>query len=422
MTSASIPSDRLAAPVRDDLRIKLVLLASLYVSQAIPLGFFTVALPAILRRQGRPLEQIGLVSALALPWLLKFLWAPLVDRFGASRFGHFRSWILPLQTLSALSVVVLALLDPTRQLGLLVATGALFMLLAATQDIATDGLAVHSLRFVERGPANGLQVGGYYLGLILGGGVVLVLFERLGWRLALLAMAACLALPLLPLVRFREAARASAPIGSRPGFGALASFLRRPGGGRWLAVVLVYRAAETAALTMFNPLLVDLGRSLEEIGVLLGMVNAAASLAGAMLGGLAVIRLGRRRALSWFALALAGAVALLVLPARGSGAAMLCAAAVAVAFAGGLATATLYTNMMDACSSESAATDFTLQQSMAAVGPLVASSVSGLVAARLGYQGLFVLASLLAAAVAWLVAGTRMPSEQRAALARGPQA
>lgn len=416
--TATLTSTSVAAP-RGETAAKLLLLASLYVSQAIPLGFFTVALPAILRRQGVPLEQIGLVGALALPWLLKFLWAPLVDRHGSRRFGHFRSWILPLQTLSALAVVGLALLDPGRGLGWIFALGGVFMLLAATQDVATDGLAVNSLRFEERGPANGIQVGGYYLGLILGGGVVLMVFDRLGWQAALLGMAACLALPLIPAWRFDEPSRrrpdvvAAGALPAATGFRALGRFFRRAGYGRWLAVVLLYRAAESSALAMFNPMLVDRGRSLEEIGVLLGVVNAAAAFAGAVLGGQLMRRLGRRRALALFAFALAAAVALMMVAAAGFDGAWILVAAVAVAFTGGMSTAALYTNMMDACSEASAGTDFSFQQSMAAVGPVVATSLSGLSAAALGYAGHFAAVAVLAALVAALAARTPTPSEQQ---------
>ena len=88
-------------------RKRLTLITGLYVSQAIPLGFLIVALPAILRSQGLGLEQTGLLGALALPWLIKFLWAPLVDRFGSSSRGHYRSWIIPLQSLSVLAVIAI---------------------------------------------------------------------------------------------------------------------------------------------------------------------------------------------------------------------------------------------------------------------------------------------------------------------------
>src|SRR5215213_11653290 len=119
---------------KNDTATKFILIATLYVSQAIPLGFFIVAIPAILRWQGLSLRGVGMLSAIAFPWLIKFLWAPLVDRYGSARFGHFRSWLLPLQILSVATVVVIAFLDLSTQFVPLVVAGVLFMLLAATQD------------------------------------------------------------------------------------------------------------------------------------------------------------------------------------------------------------------------------------------------------------------------------------------------
>src|SRR4051812_5292522 len=85
---------------------KLALLTSLYLAQGLPYGFFTTALPVIMRQQKQSLGLIGVSAVLALPWGLKFLWAPLVDRYGGSRMGRRRGWIVPLQLLT----VVMALL------------------------------------------------------------------------------------------------------------------------------------------------------------------------------------------------------------------------------------------------------------------------------------------------------------------------
>jgi PAT family beta-lactamase induction signal transducer AmpG len=382
---------------------KLTLLATLYVSQAVPLGFFIVAMPAILRSRGLPLERVGLLSALAAPFLLKFLWAPLLDRWGSARHGHFRSWILPLQALAVATVVVIAFLDLDTQFAALAAAGGLFLLLAATQDVATDGLAVRTLAPGERGPGNGIQVGGYYLGQIVGGGVLLLLFHRFGWTPAVLAMAAVLALPLVPALRFREPA--SPPAARAVDLRALGRFFTRPGTAAWLPVLLLFRTGETMALTMFNPMLVDLGFSLADIGLLLGVASSLGSLGGALLGGLLVRRLGRRRSLIAFAVLQGAGVALLALPAlAGGGASAVYGATVACAFAGGLGTAALYTAMMDRSTGAAAATDFSVQQALAAVGPLLAATLSGWSAAALGYPLHFALCAGVALLSALLVA------------------
>ena len=383
----AIKVDRSVQIERHSTGRRMSLLAALYVSQAIPLGFFIEAVPAIGRDLGLSLKDIGLIQALAAPFLLKFLWAPLVDGRGSRRFGHYRSWLLPLQSLAVLTVVLIALLDPNSQRSLLLPLAGLFLLLAATQDVASDGLAVRLLARRERGVGNGVQVGGYYLGQILGGGLMLILFARFGWRGALLAMAAMLAVPLANLLTFREptSERGTADRDAID-YAALGRFFRRSRMLPWVGVLLIYRAGDAMALTMARPMFVDLGLSLEQIGLLVGVGSSAAAVVGAMIGGASVSRLGRRRALFAFASLHALALLSLALPASGwSSLTVIWCTSIGVAFAGGMATAVLYACMMDRSSARTAGTDFTLQQSLAAMGPLAGAGLSGALAQTLGY-------------------------------------
>ncbi len=391
----------------------LALLGSLYIAQAIPLGFFIVALPAIARSEGLSLERVGLLGTLAFPYLLKFLWAPLVDRHGSSKHGHYRSWIVPLSIGSVTSVLALAIFEPARAFatdssgvliaGVIVLT-ALFMLCSATQDAATDGLAVRLVRPDQRGTANGIQVGGYYLGQVLGGGLMLVLFGQLGWTGALLIMALILALPLLPLRGFREPATNHEGQGLSSGFSSLAIFFRRPGVLLWVAVLVTFRAGETMALAMLNPMLIDQGYSLESVGLAVGLAGSLASMVGAVAGGAITQRLGHRRSIILLGFVQTAAIMLYVIPAStGSWTSVLVAVVVASA-AGGAATAALYTWMMDRCAPHSAASDFTVQQSLCALGPLLAVGLSGVSASSLGYANHFVLSAGLALTATMMVA------------------
>ncbi len=383
----------------------MTLIAALYVSQAIPVGFFVIALPAILRESGARLETVSLFGALALAWVFKFLWAPLVDRFGSKTRGHFRSWLLPLQMLAVAAVAVIATTDPSESLLPLAVAGSLFMLVAATQDIATDGLAVRILPEAERGIGNGVQVGGFYFGQILGGGLVLFLVGRVGWPVAMGVMALLMALPLLPVWRFREPTWAVMRPSSRVGFAALGRFFRRPGALGWVAVLVVYRAGDAAAVRMLGPLLVDHGLTLASIGMLTGVAASVGAMAGALVGGWLVNSLGRRASVFLFALLHAFALIGYLLPATGRIQPVLLYSVVLVAaFTGGLATAAIYTSMMDRSDPATSATDFTLQQSLCALGPLVGSIISGVVAERFGYTILFVACAVVAFAAAGLAA------------------
>lgn len=171
-----------------------VLLFSLYWAQGLPVGFMTHALPVILRAQGVSLTHIGGFGLLMLPWSIKVFWAPLVDRYGSTK-GHYRSWIIPAQLLSVIVLIILsfipieALNQPVYLLAFFVAL--LFMNgIGATQDIATDGLAVNILKNDQQHWGNTFQVMGSRLGFIVGGGAILWLLDVLQWQTTFLILAA----------------------------------------------------------------------------------------------------------------------------------------------------------------------------------------------------------------------------------------
>jgi RhtX/FptX family siderophore transporter len=403
----SAPSNFTSTPA------KLGLLGSLYFAQGLPFGFFTQALPVLMRKTGFSLGQIGLSSLLALPWALKFAWAPTVDRRWSARLGRRRSWILPLQVVAIVVLVALALAGGARSMKTLMGAVLLLNLVAATQDIGTDGLAVDLLADGERGLANGLQVAGYRVGMIVGGGVLLVFYDRLGPTTTFLAMAALTALSTWPIGALREPApRASAEAVPT------VHFLRRSGAARILLVVMTYKIGDAFATGMLRPFLADAGLDLADIGWLLGTVGFVAGLVGALCGGALMARLSRRAALVTFgalqSLAVAGYAALaFARPGRGA----LAAICGAEHFAGGMATAALFTCMMDWCSRDASATDYTVQASAVVVATGVAASAAGFTAQRLGYFHHFCLATALSLG-ALLVVHAAFPRERATVEAR----
>lgn len=378
---------------------KLGLLATLYLAQGLPFGFFTQALPVLMRKQGLSLPEIGFTHLLALPWALKFLWAPLVDRFGSAAVGRRRSWILPLQALSVLLVTGLALIDPRSGLALLMVAALLTNLVAATQDIPTDGLAVDLLDDRERGLGNGVQVAGYRVGMIIGGGLLLIVFDRAGWRLTFGSMAAMLALATLPVALFRERPTEARAPADRPGGLAWIEVLRRPGMPLWIGLIAVYKAGDALASAMVKPLLVDRGMSLEDIGLLVGVGGFCAGLAGALLGGYAASRFGRKQALLGCGVLQMIAIAGYIAPAAGLGGTTALAVACTLEhLTGGMATVALFTLMMDACREHAAATDYTVQACVVVIATGTAAVGSGFVAQNVGYARHFGLGALLSAA------------------------
>lgn len=392
----------IVADVRErDTVKKLTLLGSLYLAQGLPDGFFRQTLPVMLRREGVSLEGIGLATLLMLPWGLKFLWAPLVDRHGSPRFGRRRSWIVPLQLTAIVVMLLLAQSDPQQGLTPLLVGVLLINFVAATQDIAADGLAVTLLRPEERGLGNGVQVGAYRVGMILSGGVLIVLFEQIGWAGCFYWMAAASTLALVPVLMTREPV---APPPEPVEIGMLRGFLRQRGMAGWLLTIAAFKFGEAFATAMLRPMFVDRELSMVALGWITGTAGFIAGLVGAMVGGACVGAYGRHRMLMIFGLLQAVAVASYALLALGpldlTRVYVIC---IFEHLASGMATAALFTMMMDATRPNAAGTDYTAQASVVVLATGLASAFSGFSAQALGYPAHFVLAAALCLAATGLV-------------------
>lgn len=376
---------------------RLFLLGSLYFAQGLPFGFFVQALPVLLRKDGRSLGEIGLASLLTLPWALKFIWAPLVDRYGKRR-----TWILVAQALTAALLFTLAFLRG-ESLDLLYAGAFLANLCAATQDIATDGMAVNLLDEQDRGFANGLQVAGYRLGMIAGGGAILILFERTGWTAAFTSLALVTLIATVPVWFAKDKApQAADPVVIPP---KPWSFFKTRGAFSILGVAFLYKLGEASGVGMLRPFLADRGLSLSDIGYMLGTVAFLAGLCGALTGGYLTGLLGRRRALIVFGVQQAIAVSGYALVSyTQAGMPALYAAAAFEHFASGCATASLFTSMMDHARKESASADYTILASTVVLATGLASMVSGFSAQTFGYTTHFAMSAGVAVLAVLVVA------------------
>ena len=285
-----------------------ILLFSLYWAQGLPVGFMTHALPVILRAQGVSLAQIGGFGLLMLPWSIKVFWAPVLDRFGITRFGHYRSWIIPLQFLTVLVLIGLSFL-PIDGLNQPIYLWAFFVgllsmnLLGATQDIATDGLAVNILKGEQQHWGNTFQVIGSRLGFIVGGGAILWALDWLSWQSTFLMLAAIVFINTLPILIYPEpkhrevSAAQTTPFNLQQIKNYLAYFVQSPVLVAWLAVLLSFKIADGLAGPLLKPLMVDLGLSFSQIGLYVTMLGACAALIGAGLAGYSLKLIRRATAL-----------------------------------------------------------------------------------------------------------------------------
>ena len=373
---------------------KATLLAALYLAQGLPFGFFTLALPVLLRDAGLSLKAISALSLLSLPWAFKFLWAPVLDHRGTRR-----GWLLALQFASLAAALLLTQVDLASNYLLLFTAAFLFNLIAASQDVVTDGLAVRLLDARERGLGNGVQVGAYRLGMILGGGLLLWLYARTSWSATFLCMAGLLALTIVPVIRMREPPPAAdVPHIATPQL-ALAWVQRalQPGMLAVAGLIFCYRFGDQMVTSLLGPFLVDQGLSLTTIALMKGAVGSTTSFIGALFGGWFVFAAGRRRALLASGLAQAACFSLYIAAAFGAGGVgLLWAATVLEGVIGTMATVALFTLMMDAAEPEHAGTDYTLLASVVVLVSTLASFTAALLADELGYGPTFVIGAVAA--------------------------
>jgi MFS transporter (putative signal transducer) len=395
------PQDQAVAPLAPG-RV-LVVIAGIYVTQSLLGAIMFMGIPAVLRNGGIPLDRIGLTALFMLPWTVKFLWSPPVERFRLRPDGRRRSLklIVAAQGLIIALLAGLAFAVPEERLNPLLAGMALVAVIAATLDIACDGFTVEQLRDRIRGWGNVMQVGGGYLGIAFGSGLFLILVEKSGWQPALLSMAAIAALLTLPAALTREPRGAvAAATDSRPSLAA--AFRRAP--IRWgLLLVVLFQAGGRLVQGISGPFLVDQGADLATLGLLNGPLGIAISLAGVLIAGLAVRRWPMQRLL----LAVIGLHAAVFL-------ALLCALVVGGAplplflgltllesaiMAGGFVI--LYTAAMRWSSLRQAGVDFTLFQCADAATAAAAGVSAGMLAQHAGYPATFAagLAALAAAAL-----------------------
>ena len=149
--------------------LSLAVVIVLYLAHALPLYFYNVALPAILRHQGVDLRWIGMLSLLYIPWAFKFLWAPLIDRLYIKKLGKRKTWLLFTQIALVLGVLALAFTQFSYGLAVFVVIGLWISSFAATQDIAIDGYTVETFSASDYRLGSMAQSIGVALGRMLGG-------------------------------------------------------------------------------------------------------------------------------------------------------------------------------------------------------------------------------------------------------------
>ncbi|WP_410211754.1 MFS transporter [Aquirhabdus sp.] len=386
---------------RMSFRITVVAVVMLYLAHALPLYFFNVAVPAILRQQGVDLRWIGMLSLLYLPWAFKFLWAPVVDRYSSARLGKRRSWILLTQIAVISGVLLLAQHTPQHGFWMFIAVGVWISTFAATQDIAIDGYAIEAFSRDQYSVASTAQSIGVALGSMIGGAGTLWLYEHYGWQPALYALAALIGTTTLALIFLKEnhAVPVDVPqqilrVKIKP---SIKRVFQRPEIRRLLLVIVIYRVVEAPAMAMLNPMLVDASWSLTQIGVLFSVLGAAVGILAALSTGKLVKKYGAIYGLigaGWLRSVAYGLLALCLLFGLMNSVALSAAVLVILAIRYMTMTA-LYAYFMQHCSMGQAGTDFTVLVCVELLIFFLGAAGSGFLAKSLGYGWFFALLAVL---------------------------
>lgn len=372
--------------------LSLSVVVVLYLAHALPLYFYNVALPAILRHQGVDLRWIGMLSLLYIPWAFKFFWAPLIDRFYFRKLGKRKTWLLFTQIALVLGVVALALTQFDYGLGVFVIVGLWISTFAATQDIAIDGYTVETFSESEYRLGSMAQSIGVALGSMVGGAATLWLYQLYGWQTALISLAAMTALTMLAIFRIKEKSNAEKISKQQP---SLIRAFKRPEMLWALALIVCYRIVEAPAMAMLNPMLIDQKWSLAQIGVLMSVIGAGIGLLAAVSAAFLLKKIAATQLLIWAGWARSLVYALLgvavLLRWLNQWHLLLGGFVIVILAIRYIAMTALYAHFMQTSSKEQAGTDFTILVCFELLVYFIGGAVSGFLAKAFGYGNFYLI-------------------------------
>jgi len=352
---------------------------------------------------GVNLTAIGLFSLVSLPYSLKFLWSPLIDRFRLPFLGRRKGWLIATQVALAGSIAGMALARPAQVLRLLALNTLAIAFFSATQDITVDAYAADLCSSAEIGAGSSTKVLGYRVAMIATGGGALIMADFVSWPavyavFGLIMLLLALASARIPEPAFRDTPPSTMAEAVRL---PLADFFRRLGrarGGCILAFILLYRLSEVMIDRMTTPFLLQIGFTQTDVGIVQGGLGLAATIAGVLAGGAIMSRIGLSRSL-WFFGILQGSsnLAYLLLAETGRNFALMAATITIENFCTGLGTAALVGLLMALCNPRFSATQYALLSSLVAIGRDVMGAPCGSIAARTGWPVFFLLS--IAAAI-----------------------
>jgi len=368
-------------------------------ASGLPLLLTGSVLQAWMKDEGVDLGTIGLFALVGLPYTLKFLWAPLMDRFTPNGLGRRRGWLLICQLALIAALILLSLSEPASDPLWLAVAALLVTFFSASQDIVIDAYRREALADDEQGLGASLYVNGYRVGMLLASGGGLILADHMSFAQVYLLMAAFMLLGVATTV-FAPEPRPAEGVPTTLREAVVQPFLeyfQRRDAMAILAFILLYKIGDTMASHMTTPFYLDVGFSKTEIGTVVKLFGFWATVLGGLLGGLLIMRLGIYRALWGFGIlqgvSTAGFAWLALIGASVPG------LAAVISFenlTGGMGTAAYIAYMASLTNKKFTATQYALLSSLMGVPRVIAAAPTGYVADAAGWVAFFVLCAVVA--------------------------
>lgn len=366
-------------------------------------------LQAWLKDSGATITTIGLLSYVALPYLLKPLWAPLLDRFPLPLLGRRRGWILLTQLAMAVAIALFSLQNPAVALTPIALCALLIVFLSATQDIVIDAYRTDVTQPHERGLAAAATNLGYRAAAWLAFAFSLVLADAFGWRPALLVLAATMAAfsiatALAPEPHYREAPpRTVAESVVAP----LRELLGTPGAVALILLIMLFKIGDAFALKFFTPFMMDVGFTKTEIGLVAKSVMTTGTIVGAVVGGIWMVKLGLLRSMLFFGvLQTVSNLAYWLLAVIGKDYPLMFAAVAVDNLASGMGNVASVALIMAMCHARFSAFQYALLSALALVPRYGLGGPAGWLADAAGWDGYYVVSFVIGLpgiALVWLM-------------------
>jgi len=368
-------------------------------SSGIPLALTGTTLQAWMATDKIDLTVIGVFSLVGLPYTVKYLWAPVMDRFIPPFLGRRRGWMLVTQLGLVFAISAMAFSNPAGATTLFAVLAFLVAFVSASQDVVVDAYRTEVLEPVELGPGAGVHILGYRIAMLTSGALALILADRLPWKTVYLLMAGSMLVGVIASVFSPEPQLEERPPASlkeavvQP----FVEFLSRPGAQGILLFVILYKLDVVMATALTTPFMLELGFTKTDIGAVTKGFGMIATIVGTLAGGAVVARAGMKASLWLFGiLQSVSTLAFLGLARLGHHYPMMVAAIGLENLCSGMGTAAYVAFLMSLCNKRFTATQYALLTSLMAITRVIVGAPTGYLAKTIGWE-LYFLVSMLAA-------------------------